>query len=57
MSVDYYVYQWSGDHQPGDEWKARFRTVVERYLATFRFAYTFNRRFSQCGSVVLRPAG
>lgn len=56
-SVDYYVYQWSGDHQPGDEWKAQFRTVVERYLATFRFAYTFNRRFSQCGSVVLRPAG
>ena len=50
-SVDQYFYTWTGDTQPADWWKARFQKVLERYLATFRFAYPMRRNFAQCGGI------
>ena len=55
-TVDHYFYTWRGQSQPTDEWKAQFREVLERFLATYRFEYPMNRRFAQCGGVSLRPA-
>lgn len=54
-SVDHYFYTWRGKSQPTDEWKAQFREVMERFLATYRFEYPMNRRFAQCGGVILQP--
>ena len=55
-SVDHYFYTWRGQSQPTDEWKARFREVLERYLDTYCFEYPMNRRFAQCGGILLQPA-
>ncbi len=55
-TVAHYFYTWRGKSQPSDEWKAQFREVLERFLATYRFEYPMNRRFAQCGGVSLRPA-
>lgn len=55
-TVEHYFYAWSGDRKPTEEWQTQFREVLERYLATFRFAYPMNRRFAQCGGIRLTPA-
>lgn len=55
-TVEHYFYTWSGDRKPTNEWQVQFREVLERYLATYRFAYPMNRRFAQCGGIRLTPA-
>ena len=54
--VDHYFYGWTGDRQPAEEWKTQFRGVLERYLASYRFAYPMEGRFAQCGGIHLTPA-
>ena len=54
-SVDQYIYTWTGDLQPPDEWQTKFREVLEQYLATYRFAYPMHRNFAQCGGIRLVP--
>lgn len=54
-TVDHYIYNWNGSPQPSDEWKNRFKDVLENYLDTFRFVYPMHRRFAQCGGIRFTP--
>ena len=56
-SVDHFFYQWTGKdgNIPTEEWRERFHAVLGCYLDTFRFDFPMNRRFAQCGGVVLKP--
>lgn len=54
--VDFYFYTWRGEHQPSNEWKARFHDTLEHFLSTYRFDYPMHQRFAQCGGILLQPA-
>lgn len=56
--VDHFFYHWTDKtgNRPTADWQARFGRVAEAYVASFRFGYSMNRRFAQCGGVLLQPA-
>lgn len=54
-TVEHYFYRWTGDLVPSEEWQAQFHKVLENYLGKCRFKYPMDRRFAQCGGVLLKP--